>query len=80
MGRPVLATAVGGAVEIIHSPEVGVLVPPRDPSSLIEGIIQLSDDEALRWRLGRCGQSMAREKFDRRRTNDVMTELFESML
>jgi glycosyltransferase involved in cell wall biosynthesis len=38
MGTPVLATAVGGAAEIIRSGENGILIPPRDVAGLVSSI------------------------------------------
>jgi len=38
MGTPVLATAVGGAAEIIHSGENGMLIPPRDVAQLVSSL------------------------------------------
>lgn len=37
-GRPVVATAVGGIPEAVHAPELGRLVPPKDPSKLAEAL------------------------------------------
>ncbi|MCS6912251.1 MAG: glycosyltransferase family 4 protein [Myxococcales bacterium] len=33
-GRPVVATDVGGVSEVVNRPELGVLVPPRQPAAL----------------------------------------------
>ncbi|MCK6550019.1 glycosyltransferase [Myxococcota bacterium] len=40
-GRPVVATSVGGIPEIVHRPELGRLVPPRDPEALAAAIADL---------------------------------------
>jgi glycosyltransferase involved in cell wall biosynthesis len=37
-GRPVVATAVGGVPEAVHRPELGKLVPARDPQALAEAL------------------------------------------
>lgn len=39
-GKPVLATRCGGPADIV-TPETGILVEPRDPQALAEGIIQM---------------------------------------
>lgn len=39
-GRPVVATAVGGIPEAVHSPALGGLVPPRDPSRLAQLLVE----------------------------------------
>ena len=38
MGIPVIATAVGGAAEVIHSGLDGILIPPRDVSMIVTAI------------------------------------------
>jgi len=47
---PVIATDVSGSREIIHHKETGLLVPPKDPDSLAEAILEILDspDEARR--------------------------------
>jgi glycosyltransferase involved in cell wall biosynthesis len=42
-GRAVVATAVGGVPEAVHSPELGILVPPRQPRALGEALVQQLD-------------------------------------
>ncbi|GLW62069.1 glycosyl transferase [Actinomadura rubrobrunea] len=43
-GRPVVASATQGLVEIVTDGENGVLVPPDDPAALADGIARLLDD------------------------------------
>ncbi|MSR23320.1 MAG: glycosyltransferase family 1 protein [Gemmatimonadetes bacterium] len=45
--RPVVATAVGGLPEIVDD-GVGILVPPKDPSALADGVVRLLEDRDLR--------------------------------
>lgn len=51
MGLPVLASAVGGNVEVL-SKGGGVLLPAGDPKALSEAIVQISEDIEGRRRLG----------------------------
>lgn len=37
-GKPVVATAAGGILEVVETSDIGFLVPPADPSSLAESI------------------------------------------
>ena len=39
-GTPVVATAVGGAAEIIRDPTIGTLVAERDPQAIADAISQ----------------------------------------
>jgi len=47
-GVPVVATKVGGVVDIIDEGKTGLLVPPRDPQAMAEAIMKLMKDEKLR--------------------------------
>jgi glycosyltransferase involved in cell wall biosynthesis len=42
-GRAVVATAVGGVPEAVHSPELGILIPPRHPAALVEALARQLD-------------------------------------
>ncbi len=47
MGRPVIATAIGGAAETIIDGETGFLIPPNDPAALaksIDTVLNMSAD------------------------------------
>ena len=45
-GKPVIATAIAGASEVIHDGENGFLVPPGDPVALAEAFVRLFSNEA----------------------------------
>jgi glycosyltransferase involved in cell wall biosynthesis len=51
-GRPVVASRLGGIVDIIEDGVSGVLVRPADPDALAAAIQRLIDDDVLRERLG----------------------------
>lgn len=51
-GIPSVATRVEGTSELVTDRENGLLVPPRNPEKLAEGILTLLEDEALRKRIG----------------------------
>jgi glycosyltransferase involved in cell wall biosynthesis len=51
LGRPVVATAVGGFAETLEATGAGLVVPPRDPAAITEAIAAILLDDALRQRL-----------------------------
>jgi glycosyltransferase involved in cell wall biosynthesis len=51
-GKPVVATAHGGPLEIIEDGRSGDLVPPGDPEALAEALMALIHDSARRARVG----------------------------
>lgn len=63
-GRPVIATAAGGVLEIIDRPEAGVLVPPGDVEALAQAMLALLGNRQRRVRLGEAGRRLAMERYD----------------
>ncbi len=62
-GLPVIATAIGGAVDLIEDGRSGVLVPPREAVCLAHAMIALASDAALCIRLGHAAWDRARACF-----------------
>jgi glycosyltransferase involved in cell wall biosynthesis len=59
-GRPVVASAVGGLLDLVADGETGILVPPGDVAALRAALERLLGDSALRKRLGEAGRERAR--------------------
>ncbi|MFL5656162.1 MAG: glycosyltransferase family 4 protein [Ktedonobacteraceae bacterium] len=53
-GRPVIASRIGGLVDLVADGESGLLVEPDDPSVLRQAIEQLLADPDLRGRMGQA--------------------------
>ncbi len=66
-GLPVVATEVGGNVEVVRPGETGFLVPPQQPDQLAQTLLQLWLDPVLGARLGRAGRQRVEGLFDVRR-------------
>jgi glycosyltransferase involved in cell wall biosynthesis len=62
-GRPVVTTAMGGALEILNA-SCGILTEPDSPASLAEALDGLIQSPELRAKLGGAGSARARELCD----------------
>jgi glycosyltransferase involved in cell wall biosynthesis len=63
-GRPVVATAVNGVVDIVEPGSTGLLAPPADPETLSEKVAWLLDHPEEGRRMGEAGRSRARALFE----------------
>lgn len=63
LGRPVVATSVGGVPSIISDGETGVLVPPGDPQAIAEGLAWMLDHPKDAQRLGSAGKALVNAHF-----------------
>jgi glycosyltransferase involved in cell wall biosynthesis len=77
-GLPVVATALGGAREIV-TPACGVLVPPGDTPALRATLEQFVADAALRRRLGAAGPARAVELCAPARIAERLRDLLEEV-
>ncbi len=60
---PVVATAVGGVVEVVDNNKTGILVPSQSPSALADAVERLAGDPKLRKNLGQAGRQRVKELF-----------------
>jgi lipopolysaccharide heptosyltransferase II len=63
-GVPVVATKVGGVVDIIEDKKTGLLVPPADPESMSEAVIQIFKDIELSRLLAQDAYAKVKEKYN----------------
>ncbi len=63
LGRPVVASGVGGIPEMIEDGRTGILVPPRDPDALADALVRLLNDHPYADTLGRAGRQLVEERF-----------------
>ena len=69
-GVPVVATRVGGVVEVVEDGKEGLLVPPKDPAALSEAILRLLKEPELAEEFSRN----FREKIEREYSLEKMVE------
>lgn len=80
LGRPVVATAVGGLPEIITAPSLGVLVPVSDVTGLAAALDRLVGDPGLRDRLGRAGSAHVASCFSSASTARGYSDVYRALL
>jgi glycosyltransferase involved in cell wall biosynthesis len=78
--RPVVASAVGGLLDLVADGETGLLVPPRNVSALREALERLLADAELRGRMGEAGRERVRERFSWPAVTDATIEAYEHVL
>jgi len=62
-GCPVVGTRVGGIPAFVHDGETGLLVDPKSPPSLAEGICRLLGAPALREQMALRGRALVEQQF-----------------
>lgn len=63
VGRPVIASAVGGSVELVEPMASGLLFPSDDDAALAEALRLMAGDGALREKCGARGRQRTIEQF-----------------
>jgi glycosyltransferase involved in cell wall biosynthesis len=60
-GRPIVAAASGGILDMVVDRVTGLLVPPGDAAALAQAIIELLSDPQAAQAFGAAGRNRARE-------------------
>jgi glycosyltransferase involved in cell wall biosynthesis len=77
LGRPVVASNVGGIPEVIQDGVTGLLVPPHDPAALAAAIVRLLTDHPLADTLARAGRELVYERFCVERMVRAIEEIYD---
>jgi glycosyltransferase involved in cell wall biosynthesis len=78
-GLPVIASNVGGLLEVVVDGETGFLVPPADVEALSGRLSQLIADPALRQRMGQAGRAFIKAHYDWKTNAAQMESLYQSL-
>lgn len=79
-GLPVIATTVGGNVDVIHHRQNGWLIPPDTPSALQEAVLALLNDPSCRENLGHQGREHVIENYALPATAKALRALYDQLL
>ncbi|MHB8571673.1 MAG: glycosyltransferase [Candidatus Dormibacteria bacterium] len=80
VGRPVVATDLGGAREVVVQGRTGILVPPRQPEAMADAIELLLLHPEVADRMGREGQARVAALFEAGATTRQVERVYESVL
>jgi glycosyltransferase involved in cell wall biosynthesis len=80
LGKPVIASAATGNLEVVTDGVDGRLVAPRDPAAWAAAIEDLLCDNRTASELGTAARVTARERFSLARTIDLTLSLYRSVL
>jgi glycosyltransferase involved in cell wall biosynthesis len=75
MGKPVVASRVGGIPDLVENGVNGLLVTPGDTQELADALQKILNDKKLAQRLGKEGQKRVKEQF----SADVMVQSIEKV-
>mgnify|MGYP000347909879 CR=1 FL=1 len=79
-GRPVVATAAGGALDVIEDGVTGLLTPRRDPHRLGDTILALLHDPDRAQRIGQAAARRVAEKFTLHHQAAVAQAIYAAIL
>jgi glycosyltransferase involved in cell wall biosynthesis len=80
VGTPVIATAAGGATDIITHGANGVLIPPRDSAAMAAAFLQLGRDSALASELCSEASRAVKDRYTVERHVHSVSEIYSSVL
>ena len=76
-GRPVVATAVGGVLDIVADETTGFVVDPSDEDAFARRLLELAADRGLRERMGRAAVPTA-ARFSASRLVDDLEDVYST--
>jgi glycosyltransferase involved in cell wall biosynthesis len=79
-GRPVVASAVGGLLDLVAHEETGLLVPPRDAGALRSALQRLFGNPDLRRQFGAAARERIRDRFSWQRFGDETLRAYDDAL
>ena len=79
LGKPVVASGVGGVYSVVHDGETGLLSPRRDWAALAERIMALLSDPELAGRIGENARRLVAKQFSVERMVAATARLYREV-
>lgn len=80
VGTPVIASKVGGILDLVEDGREGLLVAASDPAGMAEAILQLAQDPERRRAMSRAARAKAAEQFNIQRLVKDVEALYDELL
>ncbi len=80
LGKPIVASSVGGIIDLVENGDNGILVPPKDSDALEEAILKLIRNKNLAQKLGKNGKAKVYPEYDTFVMIRQIEDLYESLL
>jgi glycosyltransferase involved in cell wall biosynthesis len=80
MGKPVIASKVGGVPEIVVDGKTGLLVPPKDSEAIRSALERLIHKKETRIQMGLEGQKRVKRLFNIRKTVQHTEQIYKQLL
>jgi L-malate glycosyltransferase len=80
VGRPVVASNVGGIPEIVRDGVTGILVPPANPEALAAALGSFATDLSRAKSMGEAAHRVVKDKYRWEDSLDSMTNLYHSLI
>lgn len=80
LGKPVIASNVGGNPELVEHERTGLLVTPRDEALLARAILALIGDPVTARGMGQAGKQRVREHFSLVEMTKLTQQVYDSLL
>ncbi|HLF26876.1 MAG TPA: glycosyltransferase family 4 protein [Anaerolineae bacterium] len=78
-GKPVVATAAGGVLEIIEDGITGILVPPQDSAALADAVMRLLSDREWSQRIGAAARRSVEERFTLHQHAAAVQQVYDAL-
>lgn len=78
--KPLIATPTGGLCEVCLDGITGIQVPPFQVEAVVNGVLRLQSDRALRQRMGKKARELVLERFTFQQTLDAMERVYQNIL
>lgn len=79
VGKPAVATKVGGVPEIIKDGVTGILVPSKDPEVMARAVVELLNDKARRDAMGRAAKEWVCSNFSDKKMVERLDEIYRKV-